>query len=77
MNTNTMRNIFIVGRLDCPKVTLCRYICEQLYEKQPGNFKIEFVLAFETQFDLYREDLYKENPAFLEFRESPIFYEKV
>jgi hypothetical protein len=69
-------HIFIIGRLDCTKLTLCRQIVEDLLKKNV-NLKFEFVMAFETPFEIYREGLIKENIEFLEYPNSPIIFIQV
>lgn len=73
----TVPHIYIVGKLDCPKVTQCRQIVEDMMKKKVSSVKFEFVLAFETPFELYRDDLLKENSDFLKYQESPIIYIQV
>jgi hypothetical protein len=70
-------HIYIVGRLDDPKVTQCRQVVEDMMKKAVTSVKFEFVLAFETPFELYRDDLFKENTDFLQFQTSPIIYHQV
>jgi hypothetical protein len=76
-NQNNFTHIYIIGKLDCPKVSLCKKIVHELGSKNIGNYKFEFVLAFETPFEFCVEELVKENLEFLEFKESPIIYIQV
>lgn len=69
-------HIFIAGRLDCPKLTLCRQVVDDLLKKNI-SVKFEFVIAFETPFEIYKEELIKENIEFLEFPNSPIIFLQV
>jgi hypothetical protein len=70
-------NFYIVGRLDDPKISLLRHMVEEIMKKKIQNVSFEFVLAFETPFDLYVEDLIKEDNDFLNFSESPLVYIQV
>jgi hypothetical protein len=74
---NTVPSIYIVGKLDCPKVNLCRHMVNDIAKKQVANVKFEFILAFETPFEFLVEELIKENIEFLEFKSSPIIYIQV
>jgi hypothetical protein len=76
-DSNRKLNIFIVGRLDDPKISLLRHVVEEIMKKKIPNLSFEFVLAFETPFDLYVEDLIKEESDFLNFPDSPIIYIQV
>ncbi len=76
MNTQELE-IYIIGRLDCPKITMCRQAVEDLKKRNVTSAKFEFNLAFETPFEQYREELLKENLEFLKYTESPIIYIKV
>jgi hypothetical protein len=67
----------ILGTLDCSKVNLCRLIVEELMKTPNSNAIFEFILAFETPFEQYRDELLKENTEFLKFPSSPIIYIEV
>lgn len=67
-------NLVVLGKLDDPKVYLCRKIAEYL-EKKIG-FIVEFITLFETQFVAYREDLIKKEESFTNWKDSPIIYER-
>ncbi len=69
--------ILIIGRLDDPKISLLRHIADELMKKKTVDVSFEFVLAFETPFDLYVEDLIKEESEFLNCTQSPIIYIQV
>lgn len=76
-NINILTQIYIVGKLDCPKISLCKQIVNELEIRKIGDYKFEFVLAFETPFEFHVEELVKENLEFLEYKESPIIYIQV
>jgi len=65
----------ILGKLDDPKVYLCKNIATYLENKI--NFKVKFNLLFETQFLAFREELVKQDCSFSSLKESPIIYEVV
>jgi len=65
----------ILGKLDDPKVYLCKNIATYLENKI--NFKVKFILLFETQFLAHREELVKQDSSFSSWKESPIIYEVV
>lgn len=65
----------ILGKLDDPKVYLCKNIASYLENKI--NFKVKFILLFETQFLAQREELIKVDSSFSSWKESPIIYEVV
>lgn len=69
--------IYVIGKLDCQKVTLCRLIVEDLDKKQTCLVKFEFQLYFENQFECYYNELLKDNINFMEYKQSPIIYIKV
>jgi hypothetical protein len=71
--------IYVLGRLDCTKVTLCKQIAEKIVKNSKRKYLIrfEFEIKFETQFDLLKENLIKEDLDFLSFQSSPIIYYKV
>ncbi len=71
------QHICIIGTLDCPKVTMCRQIIEDLKKRDIASAKFEFILAFETPFEQHREELFKEDLEFLKYKSSPIIYSKV
>jgi len=71
--------VYVLGRLDCSKVTLCKQIAEKMLKNSNRKYLIsyEFLIEFETQFDLLKENLIKEDLQFLSFQSSPIIYYKV
>lgn len=74
---NKAENIlYIVGRLDCPRTTHCRFIIDDMLKKIKNLHKVEFVLSFETQYDRLKEELVKENLKFMDI-ECPMIYIEV
>lgn len=67
-------HITVLGRLDDSRATLCRHTAEQVMKANKDKIKLEFILAFETQFEFQKEELIKENIEFLELKQSPIIY---
>ena len=68
------KTIYILGRLDCPRVTHCKALTGDLVAKIPQCPKFEFVLKFETEFEEEKKKLLKENISFLNYSQSPIIY---
>ena len=66
--------ICILGRYDCPRLTHCKTLIADLISKDPSFQKVEFITEFETQFDLLRDELMKENLSFVKYTYSPIIY---
>ena len=66
--------IYILGRYDCPRLTHCKTLIADLISKDPSFQKVEFITEFETQFDLLRDELMKENLSFVKYTYSPIIY---
>jgi len=64
----------ILGKIDCPKVTLCKNIADNILKKTKFLIRINFHIEFETQFDVLREKLLQEDIDFLPFEHSPILY---
>lgn len=69
------KSLTILGKLDDPKVYLCKKIAS--YLENTINFSVKFILLFETQFLAYREELVKQDPSFSSWKDSPIIYEMV
>ena len=74
MSEEKSMTIYILGRYDCPRLTHCKALISDLISKNPSFQKVEFITCFETQFDLYRDELMKENLSFVNYTYSPIIY---
>ena len=74
MSTDKSMTIYILGRYDCPRLTHCKALVSDLISNSPSFQKVEFLTCFETQFDLFRDELMKENLGFVNFTYSPIIY---
>ena len=72
--TDKSMTIYILGRYDCPRLTHCKTLIADLISKDPSFQKVEFITEFETQFDLLRDELMKENLSFVKYTYSPIIY---
>ena len=66
--------IYILGRLDCPRISHIKATVADLTATVPDLPKFEFKLEFETQFELEKELLLKEDLSFLKYPNSPIIY---
>ncbi|MCQ2817542.1 MAG: peptidylprolyl isomerase [archaeon] len=66
--------IFILGRMDCPRLTHVKTLISDLTESVQDLPKFEFKLEFETQFVIEMEKLLKEDMGFLKYQKSPIIY---
>lgn len=66
--------IHVLGRLDCPRVTHLKALIEDLSHNVAKMPKFDFQLEFETQFDLEKEKLLKEDLAFLKYEKCPLLY---
>jgi hypothetical protein len=67
----------VLGRLDCPKVTLCKQIAQNFIKNSTFLINFDFQIEFETQFELLREKLLKEGMEILSLKSSPIIYYQV
>ena len=74
MSEEKSMTIYILGRYDCPRLTHCKALISDLISKNPSFQKVEFITEFETQFDLLRDELMKENLSFVKYTYSPIIY---
>ena len=74
MSEEKSMTIYILGRYDRPRLTHCKALISDLISKNPSFQKVEFITCFETQFDLYRDELMKENLSFVNYTYSPIIY---
>lgn len=69
--------LYILGKIDCPKVTLCIRIAEAMANNSKFLICFNFRIEFETQFELLREKLIQEDIGFLSLDSSPIIYYQV
>ena len=74
MSSEKSMTIYILGRYDCPRLTHCKVLVSDLISNTPSFQKVEFITCFETQFDLCRDELMKENLSFVNYTYSPIIY---
>lgn len=72
MNSN--ETVCIVGRIDCTKVTLIRYILQELKKRKENKYDYNIVLAFETPFEFYIDELIKKNAEIMNYSKSPLIY---
>jgi len=66
--------INIIGKFGCKETSLCTLIENDVKEKINANIKFKIRIFFETQLEAERNELIKEDPNFLEFKESPVVY---
>jgi len=66
--------IHIDGKFGCNQTSLCTLIANDINEKISPNINFEFEILFETQLEKKRNELIKEDPSFLEYKESPIIH---
>ncbi len=71
-NYDTIMNI--IGKYGCNQTTLCYLIEKDAKEKINSQLKFQFDILFETQLELKRQELIKEDANFLEYKHSPIIY---
>ena len=67
-NESNTITVYVLGRLDCPKVTLCKQIAEAITKNPNFLIRFNFQIEFETQFELLREKLLKEDTEFLSLK---------
>ncbi len=60
--------IYILGTYDCPRLTHCKELISDLISKNPSFQNVEFITYFETQFDLYRDELMKEKKIYISYK---------
>ena len=73
-NEENTVTVNILGKIDCPKVTLCKHIAENISKKTKFLIRFNFQIEFETQFETLRKKLLEEDLNFLPFEESPLLY---
>jgi len=67
--------ILIYGKKDDPRITLCQSVAEII--SKDTNLKITFELYFETQFNIFRDNLIIKDKKILELVDCPLVYEVV
>ena len=68
------KKIVIVGRMDCERIMHVKMIISDIQNKIKDIPEFEFKLDFETQFNIYKDELLKEDLGFLKYTQSPIIY---
>lgn len=66
--------LYIVGRIDCPRITHCKSLVDDLKANIKDLQRIQFVLCFEKDFEIYHEKLLKGDLKFLQYNQSPIIF---